>query len=79
MGSLTLLLIFGIPIVAIVTRSMERMAKMRMQAGVDLSPRFEALEAEVQSLRQDLSETQERLDFAERMLAKQKNPPQLGT
>lgn len=79
MGSLALLLIFGIPIAAIVTRSMERMAKMRMQSGIDLSPRFEALEAEVQSLRQDLTETQERLDFAERMLAKQKNPPQLGT
>jgi hypothetical protein len=52
---------------------------MRLEAGGASSPRMEALEAEVQSLRQDLTETQERLDFAERMLAKQKQPGQLGT
>jgi hypothetical protein len=37
--------------------------------GSDLQARLEALEAEVSNLRQELSETQERLDFAERMLA----------
>ena len=74
MGSLFLLLVFGIPIVAIVTKSMERMQRLRLQQGGEASPRLEALEAEVQSLRQDLTETQERLDFAERMLAKNKQP-----
>ena len=79
MGSLVLLLIFGVPIVAMVTKSMEKMQKMRLQAGTEASPRLEALEAEVQSLRQDLTEAQERLDFTERMLAKTKQTGQLGS
>lgn len=80
MGTLVLLLIFGVPIVAIITSSMEKREKMRLKAaeGGGSSPRLEALESEVQQLRQDLTETQERLDFAERMLAKNKQPPQLG-
>jgi hypothetical protein len=36
--------------------------------------RLEALGSEVSSLRQELSETQERLDFAERMLAQRPEP-----
>jgi len=78
MGSLFLLLVFGVPIVAIVTKSMEKMQRERIKAEGGSSPRLEALEAEVQSLRQDLTEAQERLDFAERMLAKNKQPGQLG-
>ena len=35
----------------------------------DLEARLEALEFEVSGLRQELSEAQERLDFAERLLA----------
>ena len=37
--------------------------------GAELQPRLEALEFEVSNLRRELSETQERLDFAERVLA----------
>jgi hypothetical protein len=37
--------------------------------GGELPAGFEALELEVSALRQELSEAQERLDFAERMLA----------
>jgi hypothetical protein len=37
--------------------------------GGELEARFEALEFEVSDLRRELSETQERLDFAERLLA----------
>ncbi len=37
--------------------------------GSELQDRFEALEGEMSKLRQELSETQERLDFAERLLA----------
>jgi len=33
---------------------------------------------EVDGLRQDLSQLSERLDFAERMLAKQQEPPRVG-
>jgi len=36
----------------------------------ELEARLEAFEAEVSKLRQELSETQERLDFAERLLAR---------
>ena len=36
----------------------------------ELPARLEALEAELNTLRQELSETQERLDFAERLLAR---------
>jgi hypothetical protein len=37
--------------------------------GSELPARLEAVEIEVSNLRQELSETQERLDFAERLLA----------
>jgi hypothetical protein len=37
--------------------------------GGELEPRLEALEFEVSDLRRELSETQERLDFTERVLA----------
>jgi hypothetical protein len=39
------------------------------RGGSEFQPRLEALEVEVGTLRQELSETQERLDFAERLLA----------
>jgi hypothetical protein len=40
-------------------------------AGSEGQARLEVLEAEVSNLRQELSETQERLDFAERLLAQE--------
>jgi hypothetical protein len=40
--------------------------------------RLDALEAEVSKLRQELSETQERLDFAERLLAKGPDARRVG-
>jgi len=36
----------------------------------EFQPRLEGLEAEVSNLRQELTEAQERLDFAERLLAR---------
>jgi hypothetical protein len=44
----------------------------------ELPARLEALEAEVSNLRQELSETQERLDFAERLLAQGPEPRRVG-
>ena len=41
----------------------------RGPGGSEVPARLEALEADVSRLRQELSETQERLDFAERLLA----------
>ena len=40
-----------------------------LELGPELQPRLEALEFEVSDLRRELNETQERLDFTERMLA----------
>ena len=44
-------------------------SELQGPAGSELQTRLEAFEAEVSKLRQELSETQERLDFAERLLA----------
>jgi hypothetical protein len=41
-------------------------------------PGLDALQAEVSSLRRELTETQERLDFAERMLAQRPQQRQVG-
>ena len=41
-----------------------------LQGGSDFPARLEALEAEVSNLGRELGEAQERLDFAERVLAK---------
>jgi hypothetical protein len=43
-----------------------------------LDAQMEALEHELRSVRRDLSETQERLDFAERLLAQSQERKQLG-
>jgi predicted nucleic acid-binding Zn-ribbon protein len=43
----------------------------------DLRARFEALEGEVRTLRQDLDETHERLDFTERLLSKAREEKRL--
>jgi anti-sigma-K factor RskA len=40
--------------------------------------RLDALDAEVGRLRQELSEAQERLDFAERLLAQRPDPRRVG-
>lgn len=44
----------------------------------ELQAGFEALDAEVTKLRQELNETQERLDFAERMLAQGREGRRVG-
>jgi uncharacterized membrane protein YhiD involved in acid resistance len=46
--------------------------------GSDLQARLEALEVEVSQLRPELSEMQERLDFAERVLAQGPEPRRVG-
>ena len=68
---------------AIVCGSLVKMAKLKSgeSAGPalnELTARCDALEQDVGSLRQELSETQERLDFTERLLAGSKEPPRGG-
>ncbi len=43
-----------------------------------LEAEMESLEHELRAVRRDLSETQERLDFAERLLAQSRERKQLG-
>ena len=44
----------------------------------DVEGRFQALEGEVSKLRQELTETQERLDFVERLLAQGRDARRVG-
>src|SRR5439155_83487 len=46
-----------------------RPGETELTGGSELQDRFEALEGDVSKLRQELSETQERVDFVERLLA----------
>jgi len=57
-GQLLLILIFAIPICGIVFSSLEKIARVQV------------LEGEMDGVRQRLAETLERLDFAERLLAR---------
>ena len=69
----------SIPIVAVVCMTAVRIAKMFAPQGrpgvpPDLVLKVESMEEELATLRQELAETQERLDFTERMLAKPPEP-----
>ena len=70
-------LVLMIPIVAIISGTVLKMAKLKYGAGRgidgDVGARLQALEDEVHALRGELAETQERLDFTERLLAQGKS------
>jgi hypothetical protein len=72
-----------IPVAAIVMGGLVRIARdfARGRRSPDVSAldtRMEALEHELASVRSDLNETQERLDFAERLLAQAREGKRLG-
>jgi hypothetical protein len=74
----------SIPIVAILAGTLVKIAKVFAPAPrADLPPgfqeRFDAMEQDLAGLRQELSETQERLDFTERLLASAKEQGRLGS
>jgi len=76
-GQLLLILIFAIPICGIVFSSLEKIARYKAKGAegggsetAELSARVQALEGEMDGVRQQLAETLERLDFAERLLAR---------
>ena len=75
-----------VPVAAILVFGAVKIAKIKAQAGghacavdPEATARLEALESELGSLRQELGEVHERLDFAERLLAQHAptriNPP----
>ena len=75
-----------VPVAAILMFGAVKIAKIKAQAGgaggavdPDAAARLEAVENEMGTLRQELGEVHERLDFAERLLAQHAstriNPP----
>jgi hypothetical protein len=71
-----------IPIVAIIAFAAVKIARIRATRpelpSADVTARLEALEHGLEGLQQELIETQERLDFAERILSKAREERQIG-
>jgi predicted nucleic acid-binding Zn-ribbon protein len=70
-------------VVGIPASTVMRIARLRAARPESLSTeavsRLDAVERDVQSLQQELAETQERLDFAERLLSKAREERQIGS
>jgi len=73
-----LLIFVGIPAFTVI-----RVARLRANRpealSADVTARLEALERGLQALQQEQAETQERLDFAERLLSKAREERQIGS
>jgi len=69
-------------VVAIIAFAAVKIARLRAtrpeSPSADVTARLEALDRSVQGLRQELAETQERLDFAERLLSKAREERRIG-
>lgn len=72
-----------IPIVAIIAFAAVKIARLRAtrpeSLSADVTARLEALEHGFEGLQEELAETQERLDFAERLLSKAREERQIGS
>ena len=72
-----------IPIVAIIAFAVVKIARIRASRpelpSADVTARLEALEHGFEGLQQELAETQERLDFAERLLTKAREERRIGS
>ena len=73
-----MLILLGVPAVTVIT--VVRMRSTRRESpSADVAARLEELERGVQGLQQELAETQERLDFAERLLGKAREERRIGS
>ena len=73
-----LLIFVGIPAFTVI--KIARLRATRPDAlSADVTGRLEELERDVQGLHQELAETQERLDFAERLLSKARDERRLSS
>jgi len=73
-----LLILLGVPAAAVIT--VARLRAARPQAlPADVAARLEELERGVQNLQHELAETQERVDFAERLLGKAREERRIGS
>jgi len=73
-----LLIVVGIPAFTIL-RIMSMRAARVQSPSADVTERLEAVEHRVDDLQQELAETQERLDFAERLLSKGREERGIGS
>jgi predicted nucleic acid-binding Zn-ribbon protein len=70
-----------IPIAVIIAIAAVKIARLRAThpgPSADVTARLEALERTVQDVQQELAETQERLDFAERLLSQAREERRIG-
>jgi hypothetical protein len=71
-----------IPIAAIIAFAAVKIARLRAplpgSASPEVTARLEALEHSVQDVQQELAETQERLDIAERLLSQAREDRRIG-
>jgi hypothetical protein len=72
-----LLIFVGIPAFTVIKVARLRAARTESPSA-DVTARLQALEHSVQDLHRELGETQERLDFAERLLRKGREEPRIG-
>ena len=73
-----LLIFVGIPAFTVIKVARLRAAR-REPPSADVTARLEAVERGVQDLQHELAETQERLDFAERLLSKTREERRIGS
>lgn len=74
---IALSLLVGIPAITVLKVARLRAARQESPSA-DVAGRLEALERDVQNVQQELAETQERLDFAERLLSKAREERRIG-
>jgi predicted nucleic acid-binding Zn-ribbon protein len=72
-----LLIFVGIPAFTVIKLARLRAARPQSPSA-DVSARLEAVERGVQDLQKELADTQERLDFAERLLSKARDERRIG-
>ena len=71
-----------VPIAAIIAFAAVKIARLRANlpraVSSEVSERLEALEHRIEDVQQQLAETQERLDFAERLLSRAREDRRIG-
>lgn len=72
-----LLIFFGIPAFTVITVTRMR-AKRADALPSDTAARLEELERTIENVQRELAETQERLDFTERLLGKARDEKRIG-
>ena len=73
-----LLIFVGIPAFTVIKLARLRAARPQSPSA-DVTARLEAVERGVQDLQKELADTQERLDFAERLLSKARDERRIGS